>query len=185
MSFPYGDGVGQSSIAAIEGLAAKSGIALQVTSTYRPGGPYHGTSNAVDFSNGGNAGTPEMDAFAAWWETNFTPYLLELIHVNQDGSGTYVKNGQQVAGGFFGAATLEQHHNHVHVAATNAGIAAANGGGATPAADGTVQATDTSLVSSNLSIFHAAFWERAGIGAAGILTVFLGFDFAKRGLNVK
>lgn len=199
MTFPYGDGVGSianpsaastDSVGAIEGFAAGSGINLTVTNSIDYGAAsYHGTGNAVDFSNGGDAGTPQMDAFAAWWE-GYAAYLLELIHVNQDGSMVGVKNGQIVdALQFYGAATMQQHHNHVHVAATLHGIQAAGAGGVTPPASGAdpgaTNGGATVDANSTFAIFSASFWKQVGLGAAGVLIVVLGADITKRGLHVK
>jgi len=116
------DGVGQPSIEAIKIAQGKSGIALTVTSTFRPDAGYHGTGNAVDFSNGGDAGTPEMDRFAAWVASSYGTVSLEIIHVNMDGSTVEWKKGEKQATGFYGAGTLAGHHNHVHWAITNEGL---------------------------------------------------------------
>lgn len=188
--FAYGNGIGQNSVKAIEGLAAQSNIPMTVTSTYRPGAGFHGTGNAVDFSDGGDAGTPTMDAFAAWWLENYAAYLLELIHVNMDGTNVCVKNGQVVDGSFYGAATLAEHHNHVHVAATNDGInaAEANGpssGAASAGTSGTSTPSGALSSSKGFAIFSAGFWKRIGIGAAGVLVVVLALHLAKGGLHVR
>lgn len=190
MTFPYGDGVGTLSIPAIEALAVKSGISLTMTNGDPPGsGGYHGTGNACDFSNGGDAGTPEMDRFAAFW-MQYAPYLLELIHTNQGGppySGTYVKLGQVVDGAAFYGLSLElQHRNHVHVAATNHGImsAIAAGGSAintvTPASD--VTATEAAINIPGVSQVTALYsfvtdshnWIRLAEFFAGAFLLFLG-----------
>lgn len=123
----YFDGVGMPSWPGIINAAKASGLVppLIVTSTVRAGDGYHGTGNAVDFSNGGNAGTPQMDSFAAWVANAYGSRSLEIIHVNMDGSTVEWKNGVKQAQGFYGAATLAQHHNHVHWAITNNGL---NGG---------------------------------------------------------
>lgn len=186
--FEYGDGVGTDSRSEIENMAQRSGIVLTVSSSLRIGEQsYHGTGNAVDFSNGGDAGTPEMDSFANWW-IQYAPFLLELIHVNMDGTGEFVKNGQIVDGSFYGAATLAQHHNHVHVAATIHGIDSAEAGGisvgATSGSDPTGGGGTTDS-GSTFPVFTAGFWKRVGLGAAGVLIVVLGADVTKRGLHVK
>lgn len=192
MTFPYGDGVGTLSIPAIEALAAKSGISLTMTNGDPVGsGGYHGTGNACDFSNGGDAGTPEMDRFAAFW-MQYAPYLLELIHTNQGGppySGTYVKLGQVVDGAAFYGLSLElQHRNHVHVAATNHGImsAIAAGGSAintvTPASPGDIQTVGLTSsipgVSQATALFNFVIdphnWIRLAEFLAGAFLLFLG-----------
>jgi predicted phosphohydrolase len=93
-----------------------------VTSTYRLGPPYHGTHEAVDFAS--IYGTmPRLQAdvmmrdAAKWWY-QFSTKLLELIHTtpfNTD-NGFYVKNGQRVGPGFYGAREEQSHLDHTHVA---------------------------------------------------------------------
>lgn len=149
MASPF-SGVGISSVANIEAAAKGSGLypsPLQMTNGYDPppaGGGYHLTGNACDFSNGGDSGTPEMDQFASWVASNYGPNSLEIIHVNQDGSTVEWKMGKQMPTGWYGAATLAMHKNHVHWAITNPGLSAAPG---TP--NGAVSATLTSASSSN------------------------------------
>jgi hypothetical protein len=105
------------------------------TNDYDPasegGGGYHLTQNAVDWSNGGNSGTPQMDQFAAWAAANYGQYSLEIIHVNQDGSTVEWKDGKKQNTGFYGQLTLSQHKNHVHWAITNNGLAAGGAPGIT------------------------------------------------------
>lgn len=103
------------SINAIIAAARTSGIGHTVGSTYRPGPPYHGTGQAVDFPGS------RQDAFASWWMQRGAS-LLELIH--DSGSQRYgVKHGRNnpaaYAGlwgsGFMGGAD-NGHTQHVHVA---------------------------------------------------------------------
>jgi hypothetical protein len=160
------------------------------------GGGFHALGEAVDFSDGGDAGTQQMDAGAAAW-LQYYPFLLELIHVNQDGSMIGVKNGQIVdALSFYGAPTMAQHKNHYHVAATRAGIKAAiaagpAASGGTLGAGGFVSGTVSGNSLSNAwgameklvgSLGSAAFWERVGIGLAGVVAVILAADILRKGL---
>ena len=185
--FAYGDGIGTVSVPAILAFAKRSGINLTPTQTNPPGsGAFHGTGNAVDFSNGGDSGTPEMDRFAAYW-LGYAPYLLELIHVNQDGTGTYVKYGKVVDASFY-SSVLFQHHNHVHVAATNHGIMAAQAGGAAPAkaaginvtnaADITQVGNPLNPVADATALFKFVTdphnWERLAMFIAGAALLLLG-----------
>lgn len=150
------------------------------------GGGFHALGEAVDFSNGGDAGTPEMDAGAAFW-LGYAPYLLELIHVNQDGSMVGVKNGEVVdALSFYGQGTMAQHRNHYHVAATNAGIQAAGGAGPGVAADPTSAAASggggSSISKLSDALSSSSFWERVGIGTAGVFMALIGADVLHRGI---
>ena len=133
---------GSNTIGLIEQLARSlpGGNAMQVTSTYRQGGgSYHAKSEAVDFSNG--VDTPAMMLFDQAWAAKFGGSLAELIHAG----GTNIKDGRVVDGnGFYGAATMAGHHNHVHVAISPESIsrggqalkAFAGGGGAYPSQGG-------------------------------------------------
>lgn len=89
---------------------------MTITSTLRPGDPgHHGAGRAVDFSNGFDS-TPEMRAAAGYFASNYGKELLELIHSPFNAN---IKNGQSVGDGFgfYGAGTMNEHRNHVHVAA--------------------------------------------------------------------
>lgn len=155
-------GVGTSSITGIKTAAKQSGLVppLQDTNDYDPasegGGGYHLTMNAVDWSNGGDAGTKQMDAFAAWVAANYGKYSLEIIHVNQDSSTVEWKNGKPQNTGFYGQLTLSQHKNHVHWAITNNGLAAGGAPGIT--------AQEASL---NLNPFDGFGIPQTIVGAAG------------------
>lgn len=153
---PAFQGIGTDSVPAIKAAAAQSGLVppLIDTNDYDPppnGGGFHLTHNAVDWSNGGNAGTPQMDAFAQWVFNNYGSTTLELIHVNQDGTTPYlIKYGQPVDPSYYGASTLSQHHNHVHWAITLQGLSMAGnpavvlpGSAVDTAAAGAATATDT------------------------------------------
>lgn len=89
-----------------------------VSSTYRPGGSsYHARGEAVDFvgPSGPSIDSPELLAINQFWAKNYGPELAELIYAGP--GGTCIKNGRVVSPGFYGAATMAEHHNHVHVAA--------------------------------------------------------------------
>lgn len=103
------------SINAIIAAARTSGIGHTVGSTFRPGPPYHGTGQAVDFPGS------RQDRFAQWWMQRGQS-LLELIH--DSGSQRYgVKHGRNNpaaynglwGSGFMGGAD-NGHTQHVHVA---------------------------------------------------------------------
>lgn len=89
---------------------------------------YHSKKQAADISNGGDAGTPEMKQLAQWWYDNFFGKgLLELIHapfnhnVHED---VDVGDGYTVPG-LYGAGTMAEHRNHVHIAMS--GVVSADG----------------------------------------------------------
>ena len=128
-NFAYASGEGQSCWQSIVEFCRKSGIQFSVSSSVRnEAGSWHNTGNAVDLVS--SAGS--MQQLAKWLQDNYTPYLLELIH--SAGPGYFVKDGKRVDAAFYGAATVSEHYNHVHVAMTSSGIAAANVGGAAGAA---------------------------------------------------
>lgn len=87
---------------------------MTITSTLRNTNDYHGQGLAVDFSNGADT-TPQMQSAAQNLFSNYGKGLLELIH---SPFGHNVKHGKDVGDGFgfYGAATMNQHRNHVHVA---------------------------------------------------------------------
>lgn len=89
---------------------------MSITSDFRAGDPgYHGKGQAVDFSNG-FASTPGMRAAAADLAKSYAPYLIQLIH---SPSPFNIGGGKPVGDGFgyYGAGTMAEHGNHVHVAA--------------------------------------------------------------------
>ncbi len=112
---------GPNTIGLIEMLARSlpGGDRMQVTSTFRPGGnSYHARSEAVDFSDGTD--TPAEMLFDHAWAAKYGASLAELIHAG----GVNIKDGKVVDGdGFYGAATMAGHHNHVHVAISPESIA--------------------------------------------------------------
>lgn len=102
-------------IGSITDIVKKNFPMMTITSTLRNSNDYHGMGKAVDFSNGYDD-TPEMQAAAKFFADNYGSQLLELIH---SPFGNNIKNGKSVGDGFgfYGAGTMNQHRNHVHVAA--------------------------------------------------------------------
>ncbi|WP_280393035.1 transglycosylase SLT domain-containing protein [Nocardia wallacei] len=84
---------------------------MTLTSGARNTADYHGQGKAADFSNGADD-TPEMQRLASFIATNY-PNSLELIH---SPFSRNIKNGKVVGDGIatYGAATMQQHRNHVH-----------------------------------------------------------------------
>ncbi|WP_052060117.1 hypothetical protein [Rhodococcoides fascians] len=93
---------------------------MQLTSGLRyTDNGYHSKGMAADFSNGGDAGTPEMKALAGFIADNYAPDTIELIHSPFDrniGGGGFVGDGM----GFYGGGTMSEHRNHVHWAVKQA-----------------------------------------------------------------
>jgi hypothetical protein len=121
--FAYATDVGSPSYQEIESFARGSGVGFSVSSTTggsHANGSYHYSGNAEDLVS--SAGS--MQTLAAWLY-GYYPYILELIH--SGGPGYFVKNGEKVSASYYGASTVSQHYNHVHIAMTLSGIAAARG----------------------------------------------------------
>ncbi|GAB2907079.1 hypothetical protein GCM10027047_01710 [Rhodococcus aerolatus] len=80
------------------------------TSDYRPGGPYHGTGQAIDLSFNGDP-PAQLNALSNAIAASY-PNSTELINLG----GSNIKNGQDVGDGFgtYGASTMAEHGNHVH-----------------------------------------------------------------------
>ncbi|MGW4240904.1 transglycosylase SLT domain-containing protein [Nocardia sp. NPDC004722] len=88
---------------------------MQLTSGYRnEPGSYHSTGQAGDFSDGVDD-TPGMQKLAAWIASNFMSNTRELIHSPFNHN---VKDMRDVGDGMgvYGAGTMAEHRNHVHVA---------------------------------------------------------------------
>ena len=102
-------------IGSITDIVKKKFPMMTITSTLRNSNDYHGMGKAVDFSNGYDD-TPEMQSAAKYFADNYGSQLLELIHAPFNHN---IKNGKSVGDGmsFYGAGTMGQHRNHVHVAA--------------------------------------------------------------------
>lgn len=95
---------------------------LWMTSGKRGGGPHHSEGRATDWGNDvGDAGSPELEAWAIYLGDTFGPYSLEVIHTfSGDRGGVYWKNGVQIAS--YGWDTNQAHRNHVHWAITQTGL---------------------------------------------------------------
>lgn len=107
-------------IGSIRKILGKKFPNMVVTSDYRAGDPgYHGRHMAVDFApSDGTTGTA-MNRAAWYFAEQYGRELLELIHSPFEMN---IKNGKDVGDGVavYGAATMAQHENHVHVAADHA-----------------------------------------------------------------
>lgn len=118
---------------------AQRGPQHVVTSTTSGGhaqNSYHYRGQAVDFAApGGGSDTPGLLAINRFWASKYGKNLVELIYAGP--GGICIKDGKVVNGNaFYGATTMAEHHNHVHVAATPASLGGAGGGvplGASPA----------------------------------------------------
>ncbi|GAA4474182.1 hypothetical protein GCM10023094_09300 [Rhodococcus olei] len=88
---------------------------MSITSTFRDTNDLHGQGKAVDISNGGDAGTPEMDEAARFFYENYGSNLAELIHWPLNGWQN-IDEGQPFN---FGEPTNSEHRNHVHIASHN------------------------------------------------------------------
>jgi hypothetical protein len=110
-----------------------------------------------------------MQQLAGWLYDTYSAYLLELIH--SGGTGYFVKDGKRVPASYYGASTVSQHYDHVHVAMTLSGIAAARGINPT----GTVNVADTqgSALGGNGGCALPAVLLLAGVGS-GVFAVIEG-----------
>lgn len=128
-----GIGLGTSaedSVQAILAVAKKFDPGAVVSSGTRPG--FTGPTGGQDYHNVGLAADliGNMDAIAKGFYGIY-PDLLEEIHA----PSWFVKNGKKVGPEFYGAATVAQHFDHVHVAARKDAMEAViKGGGAQTAA---------------------------------------------------
>lgn len=115
--FQEGGEVGSPEIMAVANIAAQSPFGLEFTSGQREwagtssGKSYHLTGEAGDFSNG-TGNTPEMLAFAQYMHDNYGGILAELIYSAPGWNGNLLNGAPHE----YGAGTLAEHQNHVHVA---------------------------------------------------------------------
>lgn len=118
------------------GIASQHAPGLQLTSSYRDTNDYHGQGKAVDYSNG-SGNTDEQLAWANYLADNYQSQLAELIYSDPRFTRN-IKDGKIVDPSFYGAATMQQHENHVH-AASKEPLGAPSGAGkdAAPAAPDT------------------------------------------------
>jgi hypothetical protein len=98
-------------------LAKRSGISYRVGSTHRPGAvtrsgsrSYHATDDAVDFT-GAN-----QDALAQWFIANVPTYEV-IHHSNRTGRNYATSGGRPFT---LSGQLLEDHRDHLHVAASEA-----------------------------------------------------------------
>lgn len=87
---------------------------MQLTSSQRNGDSgFHGQGKAIDVSNGGDAGTPQMKSVANTIADTWGAKTLELIHSPFNKN---IKNGKNVGDGMglYGGGTMAGHRNHVH-----------------------------------------------------------------------
>lgn len=120
-NIPSNQGTNQA-ISAIA-MIAKRDFGLDLTSGKRAdamtasGKSYHLSGEAGDFGIPGmETNDPRKEAFARWIQ-QFTPYLAEEIYSDPNTPDTQVGDGKNVTGtGYYGADTLAEHKNHVHVA---------------------------------------------------------------------
>ncbi len=122
---------GGGSVDELLAIMNKSGIGgVSVNSTLRNTPDNHGRGLAVDFGGSGNGSV--RDRVANYW-ARYGSSLMELLHRSDDGRQNWAwKNGRNVGPGFYGEGTMNEHRNHVHVAASEA-AARAILSGATPA----------------------------------------------------
>ena len=168
-SFAYSKDIGVHSYDQIVAFARKSGVPFTVSSTYRPGAvtvsgnkSLHAYGNAADLVS--SAGS--MQTLAGWIE-RYAAYTLELIH--SGGKGYFVKNGKIVSAGYYGAAVVSQHYNHVHWGITLSGLAAAGGAGAGSAvltANETANSGGTGCLVSGLVMVGMAGSVLGGMGVS-------------------
>ena len=144
---PGGAGRGPATINTIETMAKRGPSDLRVTSTYRPDArtssgnlSYHATHNAVDFA-GDKPGvdTPQLLAINKFFASKYGKGLKELIYAGP--GGINLLNGAPF---IYDADTRAQHHNHVHVAATQESLKKVGGVADSGAAPGTPGATSDS-----------------------------------------
>lgn len=119
--YPYAKDCGINSVQALTELVRSSGVDFRVGSGYRPGDPqWHGKGNAIDvFAT--NKDMVEISAYLY----QFSPFILQLEHVNPNGTGYWVSRGIRVGKDYFGPRQYEAHKNHIHLAGTNSAMHAA------------------------------------------------------------
>lgn len=120
-NYEFASDAGTNSISALTQLADSSGVPFTVTSAYRnEANSWHSQYNAIDMSS-----TQADMTQLANYLLQYHEFLLELIHTNADGSGAYVKNGVIVDADYYGAVTVSEHRDHVHMAGTLSAMVAA------------------------------------------------------------
>ncbi|MCW2300648.1 phage tail tape measure protein [Rhodococcus erythropolis] len=143
------------------GIASQHAPGLQLTSSYRDTNDYHGQGKAVDYSNG-SGNTDEQLAWANYLADNYQSQLAELIYSDPRFTRN-IKDGKIVDPSFYGAATMQQHENHVH-AASKEPLGAPSGAGK----DAGPAAPDTRTEREKIADQVIAEGKRRGISDKGI-----------------
>lgn len=143
------------------GIASQHAPGLQLTSSYRDTNDYHGQGKAVDYSNG-SGNTDEQLAWANYLADNYQSQLAELIYSDPRFTRN-IKDGKIVDPSFYGAATMQQHENHVH-AASKEPLGAPSGAGK----DAAPAAPDTRTEREKIADQVIAEGKRRGISDKGI-----------------
>lgn len=143
------------------GIASQHAPGLTLTSSYRDTNDYHGQGKAVDYSNG-SGNTDEQLAWANYLADNYQSQLAELIYSDPRFTRN-IKDGKIVDPSFYGAATMQQHENHVH-AASKEPLGAPSGAGK----DAAPAAPDTRTEREKIADQVIAEGKRRGISDKGI-----------------
>lgn len=143
------------------GIASQHAPGLQLTSSYRDTNDYHGQGKAVDYSNG-SGNTDEQLAWANYLADNYQSQLAELIYSDPRFTRN-IKDGKIVDPSFYGAATMQQHENHVH-AASKEPLGAPSGAGK----DAAPAAPDSRTEREKIADQVIAEGKRRGISDKGI-----------------
>ena len=143
------------------GIASQHAPGLQLTSSYRDTNDYHGQGKAVDYSIG-SGNTDEQLAWANYLADNYQSQLAELIYSDPRFTRN-IKDGKIVDPSFYGAATMQQHENHVH-AASKEPLGAPSGAGK----DAAPAAPDTRTEREKIADQVIAEGKRRGISDKGI-----------------
>lgn len=119
------DSVGRKTIELIERVLPDPLLSrMYVTSNFRPGDPgYHGATDdhgALDFAAPMTAAGERDMRDASVLMYRYFADMTEMIHTTpySTDNGFYVKNGQKVGPGYYGAQTEAEHRNHIHLAFT-------------------------------------------------------------------
>lgn len=143
------------------GIASQHAPGLTLTSSYRDTNDYHGQGKAVDYSNG-SGNTDEQLAWANYLADNYQSQLAELIYSDPRFTRN-IKDGKIVDPSFYGAATMQQHENHVH-AASKEPLGSPSGAGK----DAAPAAPDTRTEREKIADQVIAEGKRRGISDKGI-----------------
>jgi hypothetical protein len=113
----------------LEQMAAKGPheIVTSTTGGKHATNSYHYKGQAIDLADKvGSVDSPGLLAINKYLAKNYGHKLAELIYAGP--GGINIKDGKVVSGlGTFGSATMAEHHNHVHMAATPASLGMSGG----------------------------------------------------------